>query len=90
MAFDPALLAWAMADWTRPLSRALTLKSGERLTTLRDAGELCAVRFGNPRQNAPVEQAINLLLQAAETGKRADREAATDQVAFVLRLNALA
>lgn len=29
------------------------------------------------------------LLRAAETGTRADREAATDQVALVLRLNAM-
>jgi hypothetical protein len=37
--------------------------------------------------SAAVEHAIGLLLRAAETGMRADRKAATDQVAVVLRFN---
>ena len=37
----------------------------------------------------PLEQAITLLLRAAETGTRADRKAVTDQVALVLRLKVL-
>ena len=37
--------------------------------------------------SALLEHAIGLLLRAAETGTRADRKAATDQVAHVLRFN---
>jgi hypothetical protein len=34
-------------DWNRPLTRVLTLKSGERLRTLHDAAELITRRFGS-------------------------------------------
>jgi hypothetical protein len=36
-----------MVDWNRPLTRVLTLKSGERLRTLHDAAELFTHRFGS-------------------------------------------
>jgi hypothetical protein len=76
-----------MVDWNRPLTRVLTLKSGEQLRTLHDAAELFTHRFGSVTKSAPLEHAIGLLLRAAETGTRADRKAATDQVALVLRFN---
>ena len=78
------------SGWMKPLTRTLTLKSGQRLTTLLDAANLLAERFQTVRRYDPLEHAIELLLRAAETGTRADREAATDQLALVLRLNALA
>jgi hypothetical protein len=78
-----------MVDWSRPLTRVLTLKSGEQLRTLHDAAELFTRRFGSVTKSAPLEHAIGLLLRAAKTGARADRKAATDQVALVLRLNAM-
>jgi hypothetical protein len=76
-----------MVDWTRPLTRTITLKSGER--TLHDAAEVISRRFQSVRGDAPLERAIRLLLRAAETGTRADGKAATDQVALVLRLNGI-
>ena len=76
-----------MGDWSRPLTRVLILKTGERLRTLHDATELISRRFGSVTSSALLEHAIGLLLRAAEIGTRADRKAATDQVAHVLRFN---
>jgi hypothetical protein len=73
-----------MVDWNRPLTRVLTLKSGEQLRTLHDAASLLSRRFGH---SAALEHTIARLLRAAETGTRADRRAATGQVATVLRVN---
>jgi hypothetical protein len=71
-------------DWSRPLTRTLALKSGEQLRTLHDAASLLSKRFGH---SAAWEHTIARLLRAAETGTRADRKAATEQVATVLRVN---
>jgi hypothetical protein len=71
-----------MVDWSRPLTRVLILKTGERLRTLHDAAELITRRFGSVTKSAPLEHAIGLLLRAVETGTRGDRKAATDQVAL--------
>jgi hypothetical protein len=71
-------------DWNRPLTRVLILKSGEQLRTLHDAASLVSKRFGH---SAAMEHTIARLLRAAETGTRADRTAATEQVATVLRVN---
>jgi hypothetical protein len=76
-----------MVDWTRPLTHVLILKTGERLRMLHDAADLITRRFGSVTKSAPLEHAIVLLLGAAEIGTRADRKAATDQVAYVLRFN---
>ena len=76
-----------MVDWNRPLTRVLILKTGERLRTLHDAADLITRRFGSVTKSAPLEHAIRLLLRAVEAGTRADRKAATDQVAVVLQLN---
>jgi hypothetical protein len=78
------------ADWSRPLARPLGLKSGEELVTLRDAGELFDRSFGNVRRDAAIEHAIELLMAAAKTGRKADVAAATDQVALALKLRRLA
>ena len=77
-------------DWNRPLTHVLTLKSGERLRTLPDAAELFSRRFGSVTQSASLKHAIACLLRAVETGTKADRKAATDQVAVVLRTNNMA
>lgn len=63
-------------DWTRPLTRVLTVKSGERLRTLHDAAELVTRRFQPATRNAPLEHTIRLLLRAAETGTGKDRKVA--------------
>ena len=54
------------------------------LRTLDDAASLLSKRFGH---SAAMEHTIARLLRAAETGTRADRTAATEQVATVLRVN---
>jgi hypothetical protein len=53
-------------DWSRPLTRVLILKTGERLRTLHDAADLITRRFGSVTQSAPLEHAIGLLLRAAK------------------------
>ena len=75
--------------WTQPLTRTLILKSGERLKTLHDAADAFLRRFGNVDHDDATAHAITLMIRAAETGARADRKAATDQVALVLRINML-
>jgi hypothetical protein len=73
-----------MVDWSRPLTRTLALKSGEQLRTLHDAASLLSRRFGH---SAAMEHTTARLLRAAETSTRADRKAATGQVATVLWVN---
>ena len=85
-ASSPSVMA---VDWTRPLTRTLTLKTGERLTTLHDAADLFTRPFGSIWRDTPLAHAIRLLFRAAETGTLADREAATDQITVVLRQRAL-
>jgi hypothetical protein len=50
---------------------------------------LIAGRFQTATRDDPLEHAITLVIRAAETGTRADRKAATDQVALVLQLNVM-
>jgi hypothetical protein len=71
--------------WSKPLSRVLTLRNGERLETLADCGGLLTSRFGNVLYDEALEHAIVLLMRAAETGRAIHLEAATDQVETVLR-----
>jgi hypothetical protein len=59
------------------------------LVTLLDAANLLAERFDTVRRDEALEHALELLLRAAETGRRRDREGATDQIALVLRLGGL-
>ena len=73
-----------MVDWSRPLTRTLALKSGEQLRTLHDAASLLSKRLGH---SAALEHATAGLLRAAETGTKADRKAATNQVAIILQVN---
>jgi hypothetical protein len=69
--------------WDAPLSRVLTPR-GTRLSTLREAGLYLSEAFATVTQSAVLERAIELLMQAAESGKAKDRKAATDQVVLVL------
>ena len=45
--------------------------------------------FANVVRNDALAHAIALLMDAAQTGKKKDREAATDQIALVPRSRAL-
>ena len=71
--------------WHRKLSRPLTLKDGARLEMLSDVRSLFLDRFANVTDSAALAYAGELLLNAAETGKRTDIAAATDQIELVLR-----
>jgi hypothetical protein len=71
--------------WDKKLSRPLVLKNRERLETLSDVRSLFIERFATVTHNAALAYAGELLLKAAETGKRTDIAAATDQIELVLR-----
>lgn len=77
-------------DWDQPLTRVIVLKSGAKLRTLHDAAEAFLRAFGNVNHDVAVEHAITLMMEAAKNGDDVDRKAATDQIALVLRLKALA
>jgi hypothetical protein len=73
------------ADWSIKLTRSLTMQDGAKLVTLADAREILVKCFETLAQSAPVALAMERVMTAAETGTFADRKAATDQVALVLR-----
>ena len=60
-------------DWSQPLTRTITLKSGGELRTLHDVAEAFLRRFGNVRHDRAVAHAIELMMRAAETGTGEDR-----------------
>ena len=71
-------------DWTLPLTRDLTLKSGRQLHTLGDAADLLVDKFASTTKSAPLEHVITLLMRAAGSRTDKDRQAATDQLWTVL------
>jgi hypothetical protein len=73
----------AELGWDARLSRVLS-PPGQRLVTLRDAANYIAGRFANVTRNAALEHAIELLMEAAESGALEDRKRATDQLARFL------
>ena len=75
----------APSDWSVELARPIALKTGKILATLSDA-RACLIRtFANVVRDDALALAIQLLMQAAETGKPKDRRAATDQLELILR-----
>jgi hypothetical protein len=70
--------------WDRKLSRPITLNDGRKLRTLHSAAECIIATFDGISHWPALEHARNLPMTAAETGKRRDVAAATDQVAIVL------
>jgi hypothetical protein len=73
-----------MPTWSHKLPRALELRDGRKLQTLADASQVL-LAMTEQRQLRPWNQhAAELLLKAAETGRRADLEAATAQVGRAL------
>ena len=76
------------AEWSAKLTRSLAIKDGTKLATLADAREILIEYFETMAQSASVALAMERVLIAAETGSFADRKAATDQVAIVLKLRA--
>ena len=79
-------IAPSRPNFKRNLARTITLANGRTLKSLDDARTALLDVFGsvNARSGA-LDHAIRLLLLAAQTGKRADIESATDQIERVLR-----
>ena len=74
-------------NYQRKLARPLTLADGTKLVTLREAANVL-LDAANARSGG-LDNAIRLLLMAAETRKRADVTAATDAIERVLRARRL-
>jgi len=68
--------------WSKPLPKPITLADGRVLATLLDARNLLVE--GNLREDPAAVRALELLLEAAETGDPADIQVAADQVTVVL------
>jgi hypothetical protein len=67
-------------SWSKKFSQPIRLKDGRELRTLSEARALI-VRMEGRIEGMPVyEYAIELLLKAAETGKRADIQEAENQL----------
>jgi len=64
----------------RKLSRPIALTDGRRLATLRCVAEDLIATFDGISHWPALEHARDLLMTAAETGKRRDVSAATDQM----------
>lgn len=74
--------------WNLPLSRPLLLeRRGKKveLLTLIDVAVWISDTFGNVTRSAPLEEAMINLMDAAKSGREADRERATDQVEVAAR-----
>jgi hypothetical protein len=70
--------------WDRKLSRPITLSDGRTLATLRCAAECLIATFDGISHWPALEHARDLLMTAAEPGKRKDVAAATDQLTVAL------
>jgi hypothetical protein len=72
-------------NWSAKLTRTLTLTNGDKLVTLEDARRVVLAYLINEVEHFDLANAMRFLLTAAETGRVADRKAATEEVAIVLR-----
>jgi len=72
-------------NYDRKLARMIRLADGGKLRTLRDASDLLAKKFRTVTVWETLGYAIEALMRAAETGKRADVITATDPIERVLR-----
>ena len=73
-------------DYSRKLTRRITLADGTRLVTLKDAADLfTSARFAGVPTWPALEHAIELVIEAGDRGGRERIRAATDQIEFVLR-----
>src|SRR5918997_880850 len=64
--------------WDEPLTRTLTLKSGECLTTLREVARALASAFDKPPRWTVLDHAMEATIRAAESGGA--KEITRDQV----------
>ena len=73
-------------DYSRKLTRRITLADRTRLETLKDAAELfTGERFAGVTAWPALEHAIELVMEAGDRDRRDRIKAATDQVELVLR-----
>jgi hypothetical protein len=73
-------------DYSRKLTRRITLADSTRLETLKDAADLFTrERFANLTVWPALEHTIWLVMEAGQRGGRDRIKAATDQIEFVLR-----
>jgi hypothetical protein len=77
------------SPWSAKLSRPITLKDGITLATLSDARGCLIAHFDSVVRSAPLANAIELLLAAAEKPTPKNRRAATEQVDVVVRSRGL-
>ena len=68
--------------WRKPLRKSIVLIDGRVLETLLDARAVLVE--GDLGKSSAVLRALELLLEASETGDPADMQVAADQVAVVL------
>ena len=54
--------------WDEPLTRTLTLKSGECLTTLREVARALASAFDKPPRWTVLDHAMEATIRSAGTG----------------------
>jgi hypothetical protein len=73
-------------NWDKPFARDLVLSDRQTLKTLRDVARLFVDRFESVEDAPPVRRALELLMKAGESGAPSDIEAATEQIAHVLRV----
>jgi hypothetical protein len=73
------------AGWSAKLTRSVALTNADKLVTLADARRVVLDRLTIEVEDFELTQAMRLLLTAADTGRFADRDAATNQVGIVLR-----
>lgn len=71
----------------RRLARIVTLEDGTQLRTIAQAAAAIERKYPPSLQWKPLQDAMEKLTKAAETGKRADIAAATDQLAMVLAIS---
>jgi hypothetical protein len=74
------------SSWDMPLARELILSDGRKLVTMRDAVRLFVDRFESVEDAPPVRRALELLMKAGDSGSPHEVEAASEQVAHVLRV----
>jgi hypothetical protein len=79
------------ANWTRELTKPITLIDGTELITLGDASKFVLERLSglSGLRSQSLTHVVELLVIAAQSGTLADRKVATDQVCIVLSSKAL-
>ena len=73
-----------MPDWKKPLTRAVTTREGKTVRTLAQAARLAL--DSETRERSSWQGAAQMLMTAADSGRRSDIEVATKQLELALFL----